>query len=143
MNLLKGLSSLFWKSLQDAHFIRIQQPNRLGSNGVLSAIFPLIDSIHDIWLFRNSQRHSADNIICESELSRKTVEAIADLYELWDQVLPPDCCLFRSSLDDHLKESQSSLRAWLSNHSTHLYQSFHCMEKLQAHNTHSLSFYFS
>ena len=143
MNLLKGFSSLFWKSLQDAHFILIHQPNCLGSNGVLSAIFPLIDSIHDIWLFHNSQHHSADNIIRESKLSCKTVEAIADLYELWDKVLPPDRCIFWSTLDDHLKESQSSLHAWLSNHSTHLYQSFHAMEKLQAYNTHSLSFYFS
>ena len=115
----------------------------LDKPGLLSVLHHLLDSILAICTFRNTQRHGADNAIHESETTRQTIEAISELYELRDDVLPLDRRLFRQSLDVHLTESQSSLRAWLSNHSTQLHRSHHAAQGLNVSHTNPLESYFS
>ena len=101
------------------------------------------ESVIAIWTFQNNQHHNADNAIHESETTRQTIEAISELYELHDDVLLFDRRLFRPSLDIHLTESQSSLCAWLSNHSTQLRHSHHAAQGLNVSNTNPLESYFS
>ena len=127
-NLLKGFVSTHWQPLQNSYFTSTGQTKMLDKPGLLSVLHHLLDSILAIWTFRNTQRHGADNAIHESETTHQTIEAISELYELRDDILPLDRRLFRQSLDVHLTESQSSLRAWLSNHSAQLYRSHHAAQ---------------
>ena len=115
----------------------------LDKPGLLSVFHHLLNSILAIWTFRNTQHHGADNAFHESDTTRQTIEAISELYELHDDVLPLDHRLFRQSLDVHLTESQSSLRAWLSNHSAQLYRSHHAAQGLNVSHTNPLESYFS
>ena len=111
--------------------------------GLLSVLHHVLDSVIAIWTFRNNQRHNTDNGIHESETTRQAIEAISELYELPDNALPLDRRLFCPSLDVHLTESQSSLRAWLSNHSSQQYRSHHAAQGLNVSNTNPLKLYFS
>ena len=115
----------------------------LDKPGLLSVIHNLLDSILAIWTFRNTQCHGADHAIHKSETTHQTIEAVSGLYELRDDVLPLDRRLFRQSLDAHLTKSQSSLHAWLSNHSSQLYRSHHAAQGLNVSNTNPLESYFS
>ena len=76
-------------------------------------------------------------------LSRQTIDTIVDLYELRDRVLPCDKHLFFSSVDDHLSQPQSSLRAWVTNHSEQLFRSHQQAIKDNVTHTHSITTYFS
>ena len=119
------------------------QTKMLDKPGLLSIIHNLLDSVLTIWTLSQTQRHGTDNAIHECETTCQTIEAISELYELRDDVLPLDCRLFHPSLDDHLTESQSSLHVWLSNHSSQLYRSHHAVQGLNVSHTNSLESYFS
>ena len=142
-HLLKGFVSVHWQILQNSYFESSGDFQMIDKPGLLSVIHHVLDSVIAIWTFRNNQHHNADNAIHESKTTCQTIEAISELYELRDDVLPLDRCLFHLSLDVHLTESQSSLHAWLSNHSTQLRRSHHAAQGLNVSNTNPLESYFS
>ena len=122
-NLLKGFCSVHWRQLHSSYCIRTQQPTLASKPLILHEVHYILDYVVDIWLFRNDQRHGMDTEFHESERSRQTVASIIDLYNLRASVLPCDRHLFFDSVDEHLSQPQSSLRAWLTNHSHHLFRS--------------------
>ena len=134
---------MHWQPLQNSYFMLTGQTKMLDKPGLLSVLHHLLDSILAILTFRNTQRHGADNAVHKSETTHQTIEAISELYELRDDVLPLDRRLFRHSLDVHLTESQSSLCAWLSNHSSQLYRSHHAAQGLNVSHTNPLESCFS
>ena len=142
-NLLKGFCSIHWRRLQNEFFVDNFYPKMVDKLGILSSLRSLINSIHAIWKLRNNQRHCADNDFHQSELSRQTIETIVDLYNLRDRVLPCDKHLFHESLDDHLSKPQSSLRAWVTNHSEQLFRSHQQAIKDNVTHTNSLTSYFT
>ena len=85
---------------------------------------PLWDGLHDLWEFRNTQRHGKDMEAQESELTHQTILQVTELYNL-HQVKPEDQKLFFSSLESHLDRPQHELCAWLSNHEEQI-QTFSC-----------------
>ena len=111
--------------------------------GIISALPHILDSIKSVWHLRNDQRHGQDTQFHESECSCQTVESIVELYKLRDRILPCDHHLPHASVEDHLSKPQSSLRAWLANHSDHLFRSHQQAVKDNVTHTHSLTNHFS
>ena len=142
-NLLKGFCSVHWQHLHDQFITASGITSRHSPPSILRHLHSVLDSILAIWKLRNDQRHGADTEFHESELSRQTVESIVDLYDLRDRVLPSDHHLFFDSVDEHLKKPQSSLRAWLTNHSDHLFRSHQQATVDNVTHTHPLTFYFN
>ena len=142
-NLLKGFCSIHWRRLHNEYSLQNLHRNQIDQLGPLKSLRLLIQNIQSIWNFRNSQRHGVDNELHQSELSRQTIDTIVDLYELRDRVLPCDKHLFFSSVDDHLSQPQSSLRAWVTNHSEQLFRSHQQAIKDNVTHTHSITTYFS
>ena len=142
-NLLKGFCSVHWRNLQNQYFVDNFFLRLIDKPGLLSALPRVLDSIESIWHFRNNQRHGVDTQFHESERSRQTIESIVELYDLRDRILPCDHHLFLDSVDTHLSKPQSSLRAWLTNHSDHLFRSHQQAEKDNVTHTHSLTHYFT
>ena len=80
-------------------------------------------SLHDLWRFRNEQRHGKDTAAQETEQVRQIVLQLTDLYQVSRSVLPEHRDLYCSSLDEHLCEPIANLMAWLANHSDRLHAS--------------------
>ena len=140
-NLLKGSCSIHWRRLQNEFFVDNFYPKLVDKLGVLSSLRSCVNSVHAIWKLHNTQHHCADNEFQQSELPHQTIETIVDLYDLRDCVLPCDKHLFHPSLDDHLSKLQSSLHAWVTNHSEQLFHSHQQAIKDNVTHTNSLTSY--
>lgn len=138
---IRGFVSPHWTTLQDAYY-RQHHPKLIGTLGVLRSVDTIWASLHSLWLFRNQQRHSSDGALQESELERKTNHTLRDLYSLRLSVLPPDRRVFRSTLDDHLRESLSNRVAWVSAHEQMLRSSHEAARRDNVQHTLPLSHYF-
>ena len=140
---MRGFCSIHWRRLHNTYSVNNLFRNQIDHLGPLKSLRLLVQNIHSIWKLRNSQRHGVDNELHQSELSRQTIDTIVDLYELRDRVLPCDKHLFHPSIDDHLSKPQSSLRAWVTNHSDQLFRSHQQAIKENVTHTRSISTYFS
>ena len=143
VNLLKGFCSIHWRRLHNDYSVQNFHCNQIDQLGPLKLLRLLIRNIQSIWKFRNFQRHGADNELHQSELSHQTIDTIVDLYELCDRILPCNKHLFFPSIDDHLSKPQSSLCAWVANHSEQLFRSHQQAIKDNVTHTHCITTYFS
>ena len=141
INLLHGFVSTKWNRLHDLYL----ESNHLPSTnpGPLSCLPRVVDHLHQIWQFRNAQRHSATLAQHQTELLRQAHVQVRDLYQYKHSVLPTDRHIFYDSLPHHLTESLSQLQAWLHNHSHYILQSHQQAQRVNTTHTRPLTHYFS
>ena len=60
INLVHGFVSVHWLSLQDDYYCRNAMSDYCGRPGVLSVLRCVRDSLHELWVLCNSQRHGKD-----------------------------------------------------------------------------------
>ena len=120
LNLLRGFVSCHWLRLQDEYFHSHSLSDSCGRPGVLSVMNTIWTSLHDLWQFRNAQRHGKELAAQETEQVRQITIQLTELYQFRHRVLPEHRDLFRPSLDEHLREPTADLVAWFANHSDRL-----------------------
>ena len=110
---------------------------------VLSCLQLVLPHLSHLWKFRNHQRHSSTSSTHLSELTRQIHQQITDLYRYRHSVLPTDKHIFHRSLSTHLKQSLTSLQAWVLNHSHYILHSHQEAQQTQTTLTHPITHYFS
>ena len=143
-NLLRGFLSPAWHQLH-SRFLQQSSPDPVHQlqHPFLPVMSTIIAEVHSLWKFRSSQRHSHDLALHEQERLRQVKHQITDLYRFKSSVLPTDRFIFKSSLSLHLKDSLSSLSAWLHNHARYIHQSHKLAQQSQVTHTAPLTHYFS
>lgn len=139
---LRGFCSVHWRVLQDEYY-RVHFPKLVGQPGLLRALDSVWRSLRSLWFYRNQQRHNKDVALRETELERRTNQSLRDLYRIRLSVLPCDRCVYRSTLDVHLRESLANRVAWVSSHQTRLHSSLELATRDNVTHTLPLSHYFS
>ena len=85
---------IHWKHHQDVYYHCHDLADYVGKPGILKCFVPLWDDLHELWEFRNTQRHGKDMEAQESELTCQTILQVTELYNLRHQVKPEDRKLF-------------------------------------------------
>ena len=138
-NLLRGFASTEWSALeasyQQAHDLKI-------APAIVFTIHHVWPVLHELWVFRCSQRHARDLERHTNEVRRQVIASITDLYNQRHLVLPTDRSVFPSDLTQHLQSSTSDLQAWLLNHQSYLRHSISESTRQNLTNTSSLTSYF-
>ena len=142
INLVRGFVSTHWLSLQDDYLCHNGLSDRCGHPGVLRVLRCVCDSLHELWVFRNSQHHGKDMQSQASEIRQLTIQHLTEFYEFRHSVLPEHRGLFWSSLEVHLHEPQADLLAWLATHSDRMHASREAAVKGNIDHTRPLTFYF-
>ena len=143
-HLLRGLISTKWHSLH-LQYLRDHPPSpssRPRFSHPLSWLSSVLTSIHSMWIFRCQQRHSTTLAIHEAEQLRQARIRLSELYAYRTTVLPTDRHIFRSSLEEHLKDDLPSILAWISNHSPYIISSHRQALHLNITNTRTLTSFF-
>ena len=143
INLVRGFVSTHWLSLQNEYFRRNGLSDRCGCPGILHVLRCVRDSLHELWVLRNSQHHGKDMQSQESKIRWQTIQHLTELYAFRHSVLPEHRVLFWSSLEVHLREPQADLLAWLATHSDRIRASRETAVKGNVDHPRPLTFYFS
>ena len=140
-NFLRGFVSNEWTRLHHQYLKTHSLPSTTHQS--LTCLPLVLEHLYTIWKFRNQQRHSSTSTNHLSELTRQTHTQIKELYQYRTSVLPTDQHIFHCSLSAHLKESLTSLQAWILNHSHYILQSHHHASQSNITNTRPLTHYFN
>ena len=73
----------------------------------------MANSAFRLWEIRNGCRHGIDTATKQAAQQEQAHRELRCLYGLRDQVLPQDRALFHDSVDDHLNDSKSQIRTWI------------------------------
>ena len=81
INLVHGSVSVHWRSIQDNYYHRNAMADSCGRHGVLCVLRCVHDSLHELWVFLNSQRHGKDMQSQVSKIRQQTIQHLTELYQ--------------------------------------------------------------
>jgi hypothetical protein len=138
---LRGKLSAEWSTLQ--YFYARRYGMLKPSEGWLVLLIRLMaTSSYTLWDSRNQSRHGSDAATKAQLLKEQTQREIQCLYLLRDQVLIQDQSLFRTTVQQHLEESVTQQRSWLTHYKKLIVHSVKVAKAQAKLNTHHIQRFF-
>jgi exonuclease III len=135
--LFRGRFSIAWVTHQ-AQYLKLLNPakhQQLSQHWLTLLISFIWCRFHDVWKIRNAAHHGIDEAACQLIRRDQVNRDLTILYELQPQVLHAHRQIFRSSLDEHLKDTERNIQQWINIYKPVIHHSIKRAARLQRNST--------